>query len=183
LTEAYTKGFGEGRAAGEGVAMAGFYVNNNVTIALRCFALGIFGGLGSAFYLIDNGLSIGAVLGYVSSQGAGANILTFMVGHGSLELTAIVLAGSAGLSLGWSVVSPGDRTRAASLQAAGRDVAVIAFGAAAMLLLAAAIEAFWSGSSVPSPVKRGVGATLWTVVLVYLALFGRGAKKKRKGWI
>lgn len=183
LTEAYTKGFGEGRAAGEGVAMAGFYVNNNVTIALRCFALGIFGGLGSAFYLIDNGLSIGAVLGYVSSQGAGANILTFMVGHGSLELTAIVLAGSAGLSLGWSVVSPGNRTRVASLQAAGRDVAVIAFGAAAMLLLAAGIEAFWSGSSVASSVKRGVGAALWTIVLVYLALFGRVAKKKTKRWI
>jgi uncharacterized membrane protein SpoIIM required for sporulation len=106
-----------------------------------------------------------------------------MVGHGSLELTAIVLAGSAGLSLGWSVVSPGNRTRVASLQAAGRDVAVIAFGAAAMLLLAAGIEAFWSGSSIPSSVKRGVGAALWTIVLVYLALFGRVAKKKTKRWI
>ena len=40
-----------------------FYVYNNVGIALRCFALGIFGGLGSAFYLVQNGLSIGAILG------------------------------------------------------------------------------------------------------------------------
>ena len=54
--------------------MAGFYVYNNVGIALRCFALGIFGGLGSAFYLVQNGLSIGAILGYVASQGAGENI-------------------------------------------------------------------------------------------------------------
>lgn len=173
LSEAYAKGFDAGRAAGEGALMAGFYVNNNVGIALRCFALGVFGGLGSAFYLVDNGLSIGAVLGYVSSQGAGANILTFIVGHGSLELTAIVLAGGAGLSLGWSIVSPGDKTRAASLQSAGRDVATIAFGAAVMLLMAAGIEAFWSGSSIPSVIKRGVGAALWCIVLSYLSFVGR----------
>ena len=97
LTEAYAKGFDEGRDAGEGTMMAGFYVYNNVGIALRCFALGIFGGLGSAFYLVQNGLSIGAILGYVASQGAGANIVTFIVGHGSLELGAIVLSGGAGL--------------------------------------------------------------------------------------
>jgi uncharacterized membrane protein SpoIIM required for sporulation len=182
LTEAYAKGFGGGRGAGEGAAMAGFYVNNNVGIALRCFALGVFGGLGSAFYLIDNGLSIGAVLGYVSSQGAGANILTFMVGHGSFELTAIVLAGGAGLSMGWSIVCPGDKTRALSLQAAGPDVAVIAFGAASMLLLAAGIEAFWSGSSVPPEVKLSVGALLWTFVLGYLVFAGHGAKRGRATW-
>jgi uncharacterized membrane protein SpoIIM required for sporulation len=182
LTEAYLKGFDGGRAAGEGATMAGFYVNNNVGIALRCFALGIFGGLGSAFYLFDNGLSIGAVLGYVASQGAGANILTFIVGHGSFELTAIVLAGGAGLSLGWSVVSPGTKTRAASLQATGKDVAVIAFGAAAMLLLAAAIEAFWSGSSIPSDVKRGVGGVLWALVLSYLVFVGRENKKAVRSW-
>ena len=66
--------------------------------ALRCFALGIFGGLGSAFYLVQNGLSIGAILGYVASQGAGENILVFIVGHGSLELGAIVLADTRRLS-------------------------------------------------------------------------------------
>jgi uncharacterized membrane protein SpoIIM required for sporulation len=178
LTEAYAKGFGEGRAAGEGALMGGFYVNNNVGIALRCFALGIFGGLGSAFYLVSNGLSIGAVLGYVSSQGAGGNILTFMVGHGAFELTAIILAGGAGLCLGWSLVRPGDRTRAASLQAAGKDVAVIVFGAAVMLLIAAGIEAFWSGSSVPSPVKHGVAAALWCIVAAYLLFAGRGVAAK-----
>src|SRR5208282_2236146 len=104
-----------------------------------------------------------------------ANILTFIVSHGSLELGAIVLAGGAGLSLGWSIVSPGERTRIASLQAAGREVAVIAFGAAAMLLTAAGIEGFWSGSSVPSWLKCSVGASLFVGVMTYLALVGRRA--------
>jgi uncharacterized membrane protein SpoIIM required for sporulation len=177
LTEAYAQGFDAGRATGEDAMMAGFYVNNNVGIALRCFALGIFGGVGSAFYLVQNGLSIGAILGYVASQGAGANILTFVVGHGTLELGAIVIAGGAGLSLGWSVVAPGERTRLASLQAEARHVLVLVLGAATMLLMAAAIEGFWSGSSIPSTVKRAIGALLFCVVVSYLGFAGR--KKER----
>ena len=178
LTEAYAKGFNDGRGAGEDAMMAGFYVQNNVGIALRCFALGIFGGVGSAFYLVENGLSIGAVLGYVASQGAGENILTFVVGHGSLELGAIVLAGGAGLAMGWSIVAPGEITRLASLQSVARDVVVIVFGAAVMLLGAAAIEGFWSASAIPIGIKRSVGATMFVLVMAYLLLVGRGAQRK-----
>ncbi|MBI2395802.1 MAG: stage II sporulation protein M [Deltaproteobacteria bacterium] len=176
LTEAYAKGFADGRTPGEGTLMAGFYVHNNVGIALRCFALGIFGGLGSAIYLVQNGLSIGAILGYVASQGAGANILTFVVGHGAFELGAIVLAGAAGLSVGWSLVAPGEKTRAASLQDCARDVVMIVAGAAVMLLIAAGIEAFWSASSVPSSIKRSVGLALAILITVYLSLAGRRAR-------
>lgn len=180
LTEAYARGFDQARGSGSDAMMAGFYVYNNVGIALRCFALGIFGGLGSAFYLVQNGLSIGAILGYVASQGAGVNILTFIVGHGSLELGAIVIAGGAGLSLGWSIVSPGDLTRLASLQKAAREIVVIVFGAATMLLMAAGIEGFWSGSTISRGVKVAVGATLFSLVLGYILFAGRGAPSTRE---
>ena len=173
LAEAYARGFDEGRDAGEGTMMAGFYVYNNVGIALRCFALGIFGGLGSAFYLVQNGLTIGAILGYVATQGAGANIGTFIIGHGSLELGAIVLSGGAGLSLGWSVIAPGELTRLASLQRTARDILVIVAGAAVMLVMAAGIEAFWSASSTPRTVKLGVGGSLFLLVVAYVLVAGR----------
>jgi uncharacterized membrane protein SpoIIM required for sporulation len=175
LAEAYAKGFDAGREAGEGTMMAGYYVYNNVGIALRCFALGIFGGLGSAFYLVQNGLTIGAILGYVATQGAGANIGTFIVGHGSLELGAIMLSGGAGLSLGWSVVAPGSETRLASLQRTAREILVIVAGAAVMLLMAAGIEAFWSASSTPRLVKLVLGGTLFVLVNGYILLGGRDA--------
>ncbi len=173
LSEAYARGFDEGRRGGEGALMAGFYVNNNVGIALRCFATGIFGGLGSAFYLFQNGLSIGAILGYVISQGAGANIGVFIIGHGSFELGAIVLAGGAGLSMGWSIVSPGEKTRLHSLQDTSKDVVVIVAGAAAMLLVAALLEGFWSGSSLPAEVKLVFGGAMFALVSAYLVLAGR----------
>jgi len=174
LVEGYQKGFAAGRPGGEGAAMAGFYVNNNVGIALRCFATGIFGGLGSAFYLVQNGLAIGTILGYVASQGAGYNLLFFIMGHSAFELGAIVIAGGAGLAMGWSVIAPGDRTRLASLQESGRDVAVIVSGAAVMLFIAAAIEAFWSASSLPPVMKLTFGAVAFVAVVVYIFLAGRG---------
>jgi uncharacterized membrane protein SpoIIM required for sporulation len=173
LTEAYAKGFDEGRGFGGDALMAGFYVDNNIGIALRCFALGIFGGVGSVFYLIQNGLFTGAVFGYVATHGGGENILTFVVGHSSFELGAIAIAGGAGLRIGWSIVAPGDRTRLASLQAAGRDAVVLVSGAAAMLLMAAAIEGFWSASPVPSVVKRGIGVLFFVAVAAFLAFVGR----------
>jgi len=179
LVDAYREGFSGGRNAGMDAAMAGFYVNNNVGIALRCFATGLAFCAGSAFYLVENGLATGAIMGYVASHGAGGNILTFIVGHGSLELGAIVLAGGAGLALGWSIVAPGDRTRIASLQAAGRSVVVIVFGAAVMLFMAAAVEGFWSASSAPTVVKRSVGVLMFLVVMAYVTLAGRGSPQAR----
>jgi uncharacterized membrane protein SpoIIM required for sporulation len=177
LVEAYKDGFSSGRAAGLDAAMAGFYVNNNVGIALRCFATGLFFGVGSAFYLVENGLATGAIMGYVAAHGAGDNILTFIVGHGSLELGAIVLAGGAGLALGWSIVAPGDRTRIASLQATAKSVVIIVFGAAVMLFMAAAVEGFWSASSLPAIVKRSVGGAMFLVVMSYVVLAGRGSRE------
>jgi uncharacterized membrane protein SpoIIM required for sporulation len=175
LVDAYREGFSSGREGGAGVAMAGFYVNNNVGIALRCFATGLFFGLGSALYLVENGLATGAIMGYVAAHGAGDNILTFVAGHGSLELGAIVLAGGAGLSLGGSMIAPGDRTRLASLQSVARSVVIVVFGAAGMLLIAAAVEGFWSASALPAFVKRSVGAILFALVVAYIALAGRGS--------
>lgn len=181
LVEAYKEGFDKGRAPGEGAMMAGFYLYNNVSIALRCFALGVFAGLGSVLYLVQNGISIGAILGYVASQGAGENVVTFIVGHGSLELCAIVLAGAAGLSLGWSIVAPGDLPRIASLQRCAREILVIVGGAAAMLVLAALIEAFWSASSAPRDVKLGVGAALFVLLVSYVLFAGRGEEGRASG--
>lgn len=173
LADAYTEGFSKGRATGEGIAMAGYYVNNNVGIALRCFALGMVFGLGSALYLVYNGLATGAIMGYVAAKGAGGNILTFVLGHSSFELGAIIIAGGAGLVMGWSFVSPKGKSRAAALRAVAPDLVVLIVGAAVMLFCAAAIEAFWSASAVPDTVKRVVGGAFFLALVVYVVFGGR----------
>jgi uncharacterized membrane protein SpoIIM required for sporulation len=175
--ESYAEGFGRGRDEGQDSMMAGFYVYNNVGIAFRCFATGILFGVGSIFFLIYNGLVIGTVLGHVIASGSGHNILTFVSGHGPFELTAIMISGAAGLKMGWALIDTGGRTRLGSLRAQARDLVDLIVGAALMLIIAAAIEGFWSPSGAPAQVKWGFAATASLLVVAYLGLAGRGRSR------
>ncbi|HUQ52050.1 MAG TPA: stage II sporulation protein M [Gammaproteobacteria bacterium] len=167
---------GRTRDAGDDWTMFGFYIRNNVGVAFQCFASGLAAGIGSIFYLVYNGAMGGAVAGYLTERGLGETFYSFVVTHGSFELTAIVLSGAAGLKLGHSLLAPGRRTRGQSLVVAAKDCVVIVYGVAAMLVVAAALEAFWSSSAwVPHGVKYGVAAVCWLAVFAYLALQGRDA--------
>lgn len=161
--------FGQERAF-----MAGFYVNHNAGIALDCFGRGILFGLGTVYTLIQNGIAIGAIFGYLIAAGHSSRFLSFVISHGSFELVAIAVAGGAGLMLGNALIHPGQRTRLESLRVRGFEAIQIACGAAAMLMVAALIEAFWSPSPfIPNFVKYTGGALLWVVVIVYLSTAGR----------
>jgi uncharacterized membrane protein SpoIIM required for sporulation len=167
---------GRERDAGDNWTMFGFYIRNNIGIAFRCFASGIAVGLGSIFFLVFNGATIGGVAGYVTQRGLGETFWSFVVTHGSFELTAIVLSGAAGLKLGHSLLAPGRRTRRQSLVQAARECVVLLYGVTAMLLIAASIEAFWSSAIwIPNLVKYSVAAVCWFFVLAYLSLQGRHA--------
>lgn len=178
MAEAYEQGFADGRTESQDAMMAGFYVYNNIGIAFRCFATGIFFGLGSVFFLVYNGLVMGTTLGYVIHAGAGRNIVTFVLGHGAFELTAIVISGAAGLRMGWALVRTEGRTRLGSLRRHRDDIARLVLGAAVMLAIAALIEGFWSPSALPDPVKWSVAAALWLAVILYFALAGRRARRR-----
>jgi uncharacterized membrane protein SpoIIM required for sporulation len=166
----------EERGLGTGLYMFGFYVYNNVSIAFRTFASGIFAGIGSIFFLVYNGLVIGAVSARIRSLGYDEAFYSFIVGHGAFELTAIVLAGVAGLRLGLAVVSPGRARRADALRVAAKNTMPILYGCAAMLLVAAAVEAFWSPSSVPPEIKIPVGILFWLGIGAFLVGAGRTAE-------
>ncbi|MEQ9407858.1 MAG: stage II sporulation protein M [Fuerstiella sp.] len=155
--------------------MAGFYVWNNVGIAFRCFALGAFFGIGTVVTLLFNGISLGAITGYLINQGHADNFFSFAISHGSFELTAIVIAGAAGLLLGWGMIHPGALSRRESLRVHGIDAIQLAIGAGFMLFVAALIEGYFSPMpAIPHAVKYMVGTILWLVVYVYLVYGGRG---------
>ncbi len=160
--------------AGADAMMAGFYVFNNVGIAFRCFATGALFGLGSVFYLVYNGLVLGTVKGWLASVGLGHNLLLFVAGHAAWELTGIMLAGAAGLRMGWALVETDGLTRLASLRAAAPSLVRLVGGAGVMLLVAAAIEGFWSASPLPEPVKLAFGAIQVVIIAAWLLLGGRG---------
>jgi uncharacterized membrane protein SpoIIM required for sporulation len=164
------------RDVGSNWAMFGFYIMNNIGIAFQCYVTGIIFGLGSLFFLVSNGVFGGAIAGYVSARGNGATFFTFIATHSAFELTAIVICGGAGLRVGRGVLLPGRLPRLLSLQAAARETSVMVFGASVMLILAAAIEAFWSSAAWVLPqVKLACAAACWLLVILFFVRRPNGA--------
>eukprot|EP00903_Cladosiphon_okamuranus_P004532 g4530.t1 len=149
------RALGRERNAGDDLTMFGFYISNNIGIGFQTFASGILFGIGAIFFLVYNGLAIGATAGYLTQAGYLDTFYPFVVGHSSFELLAIAFCGAAGLKLGFALLSPGSWRRSDALKRAAKDAVQIVYGAALMLLIAAFIEAFWSSSAaIPIPVNR-----------------------------
>jgi uncharacterized membrane protein SpoIIM required for sporulation len=183
LTEAYAKGHKKGRSESEDSLMTGYYINNNIGIAFKCFATGAFFGLGSIFFLVINGIIGGAIGAYIASAGHSVSFFSFVVGHGAFELTAIILSGATGLRLGALLINPGRVRRLDALKAEAPEMAKVILGSAVMLFVAALIEGFWSPSGAPPTVKFWVGALFWAVVILYLAFAGRRQASSLKGGV
>ena len=174
---ASARSIGRTRDADTDWIMFAYYIRNNIGVSFQCFAGGLFAGLGALFFLAWNGAFAGALAGYLTERGLSSTFYSFVATHSAFELTAIVLSGAAGLSIGHALLAPGRRTRVQALTIATRDSAVILYGVTAMLLVAAAIEAFWSSAGwLPPIAKYVVAAVCWTFVLAYFLFQGRRAR-------
>jgi len=162
------------READTSLVMFGFYIWNNVRIGFQTFAGGLAFGVGSIWFLASNGVVIGAVAGYLTEIGYARTFWSFVAGHSSFELIAIVLSGAAGLRLGLAVIAPGDLSRKAALVAAAKPAVRVMYGAAVLFLIAAFVEAFWSPqTAIPFGAKIAVGAAGWVLLACYFAFAGR----------
>ena len=159
---------GRERESETDILMFGFYIQNNISVAFRCFAAGLLAGIGTLFVLFSNGLHIGSIAGHLTRLDYVDTFYPFVVTHGAFELTAIVFSGAAGLKLGYAILSPGPLSRLSALRQTGRDAIPMIYGIVLMLIIAAFIEAFWSSStSLPINVKYTVGGICWLLVLLY----------------
>ena len=157
--------------------MFGYYIFNNISIAFRIFTGGILAGIGSIFILAFNGIYLGAATAHIINTGYGNTFFPFIIGHGSLELTAIVLAAQGGLILGFRLFFTRGHSRQTSLKIAGETALPLIAGAAVMLFIAAGIEAFWSSRhELPLYIRYGAGATGWILMILYFCLAGRGKR-------
>lgn len=153
--------------------MFGFYIDNNISIGLRTFASGVLAGVGSLFFLVFNGVALGAAGGVVIQAGYGITFLPFVLGHGAFELTAILIFSVAGVRLGFALLRPGTLSRVESVRRRGLAVLPLVAGATVFLFLAACLEAFWSAQPLEPVWKYSVAGVLWTLVYGFLLLGGR----------
>ena len=156
--------------AGERTALAGEIFTNNIRVTLFAFAAGLAAGVGTALLLIWNGVLLGIVGGLAVGSGNGRVFFELVTAHGLLELSCIVVAGAAGLQMGWALIEPGSRTRAAALGAEAREAIAIVLGTAPWLVLAGLIEGFLTPAGLGLAAVLAIGITAaaayWTLVLV-----------------
>ncbi|MCU4675271.1 stage II sporulation protein M [Catenovulum sp. 2E275] len=162
------------RASSGDFAMFGFYIFNNIKLAFQTFVGGLVLGVGALFFLIFNGFFFGAISAHIVNIGYQSTFFSFVITHGSFELTAIVLSAAAGTHIGYSLLNPGRLSRSIAVKQAAKRAFPVMFGAFIFLIIAAFIEAFWSSSLwLPNSVKYTVGACCWIFIAIY---FYRGHK-------
>jgi uncharacterized membrane protein SpoIIM required for sporulation len=146
---------------------------NNIQVTIYTFAFGAFFGIGTLFYLAYNAAHIGAVLALTYRAGFGNDLLTFMVGHGVIELSCIFIAGGAGLLIGTALLMPGDLSRGDALKSRGKEAVRLMMGVAVLLVIAGTIEGFISPAPIPAIIKFSIAVITGLALYSYLLLAGR----------
>ncbi|RPJ35015.1 MAG: stage II sporulation protein M [Verrucomicrobiaceae bacterium] len=160
---------------GSNFMMFCFYIYNNVAIDFRIFAGGMAAGVGTLFFLLFNGLHIGAAAGYVNHACNPESFWSFVSGHSSFELLGMVVSGMAGMKIGLAILRPGRLPRTRALVEASKQALPLIYGAALLTTLAALIEGFWSARQIASEIKYAFGILGWVLCAIYLLTAGRRA--------
>jgi uncharacterized membrane protein SpoIIM required for sporulation len=148
---------------------------NNSWMAAQCIAFAVVLGLPIPYVLFMNAANVGVIGGLMFNAGKGDILLGLLIPHGLLELTAVFLAAAAGMRLGWSVISPGNRPRTQVLAEQGRAVVAVAVGLVVVLLVSGLIEALVTPSPLPTFARIAIGVLAEIAFLGYVIYFGRKA--------
>lgn len=159
---------------------ASFILSNNILVTFRAFAMGALFGVGAVYDIAFFGAHVGSVFGacYKLNPPFGNALAGFVVGHGVIEISTVFFCGGAGMMIGYAMINPGDRTRAAALKKKGIEAAQIVIGSACFLIIAGIIEGFLSPSELPFIVKIGTGVLTGIAMYSYLFLVGREEPSK-----
>ena len=150
----------EGEDGSDGLSVfATFLFTHNAQVALLAFALGFAFCIPSALLVLYNGATLGAFVMLFASRGLGIEVGGWLLIHGVTELFAIILAGAAGLRIGWAVAFPGDRDRLDAITEAGRTAATVMGGVVVMLFVAGLLEGFGRQLIESTAIRYAVAAT------------------------
>lgn len=166
------------------LAMFVFIAYNNIKVAFYCFIMGILASVGTLYFLLTNGVMLGVFehLFFAHGLSLGFQSILVVFVHGTLEISAIVIAGGAGLVLGHSLLFPQTQTRAASLKQGAKDGVKIMVGLIPIFIVAAFFESY---------VTRHTGMPVWLSILIlggslafilfYFAYYPRKVFRKKTG--
>jgi uncharacterized membrane protein SpoIIM required for sporulation len=152
---------------------------NNVVVSLFAYCAGFLFGLGT-FYIVGlNGLMLGAVFAFTRQHGLDDDLFRFIVAHGCVELSVMVLSGAAGAAVGESLIRPGSQRRSQSFQQAALYTSKV-IGACVVLLVGCGfIEGYVSpNDSFPLWARVGIGVSYWLFMIAMLRGYPFGRSRR-----
>jgi uncharacterized membrane protein SpoIIM required for sporulation len=115
---------------------------NNIRVSFIAFAFGLLSAVGTGFIMLQNGIMVGAFQFYFYQKGLFlTSFLTIWI-HGTLEISAIIIAGAAGMIMGNGLFFPGSYPRAESFKRAAKDALKLAIGLVPIFITAGFLESF-----------------------------------------
>ncbi|MBL4852811.1 MAG: stage II sporulation protein M [Robiginitomaculum sp.] len=149
---------------------ASFLFSHNSRVAIFAFALGFAFAIPSVALMLYNGCTIGAFVALFVDKGLGFEVGGWLIIHGATELFAIILAGAAGIKIGWAVAFPGERSRIDAASHAGTQAAAVLGGVIVMLFLAGLLEGFGRQLVTNDYARYAIGLTTLGLWLIYFYL-------------
>ena len=116
---------------------------NNVMVSFNTLMYGVlFASIGTVYILFRNGVMVGAFFTFLIQEGVGKTAFLTVMIHGTLELSAIVIAGCAGLTVGNSILFPGTYSRLESFKRGAKNAIKISIGLVPIFVVAGFLESF-----------------------------------------
>jgi uncharacterized membrane protein SpoIIM required for sporulation len=163
--------------------MFAYIALNNIYVSFQVFVWGFFIGLGTIYMLFSNGVMVGSFQYYFFAKNLGWQSILVIWTHGTLEISAIILSGAAGLILSNSILFPGSHKRLHSLMHGAKDGLKLMIALVPILLVAAFLEGFvtrYSYSAIPYWITILILAGSFTFIVWYFVWYPIQVQRRTK---
>ncbi|MGV6861890.1 MAG: stage II sporulation protein M [Putridiphycobacter sp.] len=146
---------------------------NNIRVAFITFVLGILATLGSYFLLLKNGIMLGAFQWWFKAKGLLLTTFLAIWIHGAFEISAIVIAGGAGITVGSGLLFPRSYTRIQSLVFSAKRGLLIMASLVPVFIMAGFLESFVTRhyKEMSDPLKLGIILTSFAIIIFYYGFY------------
>lgn len=154
---------------------------NNIGVSFNIFAMGMLTCIGSGIMLFYNGVMVGCFETLFWQHGLLGESMLAVFLHGTLELSAIVVAGAAGIALGNGILFPGTYSRITAFRRGAKRGLKIVVGTVPIFIVAGFIEGFLTRhTEVADVVRLSFIILCLAFVIFYFVVLPRRRNRKRK---
>jgi uncharacterized membrane protein SpoIIM required for sporulation len=151
---------------------------NNIKVSFMAFVMGIVFSAGTLYILLQNGIMLGSFQYFFYEKNLLLDSVLKIWIHGTLEISAIVIAGAAGLSVGNSILFPKTYSRLDSFRNGVKNGLKIVIGLLPIFIAAGFLESFVTRQTLPTWASISIITLSASFVIWYFIIYPRRINKQ-----